>query len=119
MAELEEQVRMIPLAVFGVLANDKQMTGKSKLSTWVPKTKTKVYIQTVLRPSGEQFQFAQVTIFCKCFQPTVCSWLLLVRSLLSVAPEEPIVWNSAPINPGGHFNTILGMYTAPSHGYYQ
>ena len=37
---------------------------------------------------------------------------------VSVPPEEPIVWDSAPINPGGHFNTILGMYTAPTHGYY-
>ena len=36
-----------------------------------------------------------------------------------VSPGEPIVWDSAPINPGGHFNTILGMYTAPVTGYYQ
>ena len=38
---------------------------------------------------------------------------------ISVSPDEPIVWDLAPINPGGHFNTILGMYTAPVHGYYQ
>ena len=38
---------------------------------------------------------------------------------VSVSPGEPIVWDSALINPGGHFNTILGAYTAPANGYYQ
>ena len=38
---------------------------------------------------------------------------------VSVTPGEPIIWDSAPINPGGHFNTILGMYEVPVHGYYQ
>ena len=38
---------------------------------------------------------------------------------LSVADGEPIVWDLAPINPGGHYNTILGTYTAPVNGYYQ
>ena len=33
--------------------------------------------------------------------------------------EEPIIFNTAPINPGGHYNTVLGAYTAPYTGYYQ
>ena len=37
---------------------------------------------------------------------------------ISVPSGEPIVWDSAPINPGGHYNTILGTYTAPVNGYY-
>ena len=40
------------------------------------------------------------------------------ESSVSVSPGEPIIWDSAPINPGGHFNTILGMYEAPVNGYY-
>ena len=39
-------------------------------------------------------------------------------SFVSVSPGEPIIWDSAPINPGGHFNTILGMYEVPVDGYY-
>ena len=38
---------------------------------------------------------------------------------VSATPGEPIVWESTPLNPGGHFNTILGMYEVPVHGYYQ
>ena len=30
----------------------------------------------------------------------------------------PIIWDSALINPGGHFNTDDGAYTAPVDGYY-
>ena len=37
---------------------------------------------------------------------------------ISVNPGEAIIWDSAPINPGGYFNTILGVYTAPVTGYY-
>ena len=33
--------------------------------------------------------------------------------------EEIIIWNTAPINPGGHYDTLTGAYTAPVHGYYQ
>ena len=38
---------------------------------------------------------------------------------VSISNGDPIIWDSAPINPGGHFNTTLGAYTAPVHGYYQ
>ena len=33
--------------------------------------------------------------------------------------EEPIIFDTAPINHGGHYNTVLGAYTAPYTGYYQ
>ena len=33
MAELEEQLRMLPSAIVGVLAYDKQLTGKSHLES--------------------------------------------------------------------------------------
>ena len=38
---------------------------------------------------------------------------------ITITDEEPIVFDSAPINPGDNFNTILGAYTAPVSGYYQ
>ena len=38
---------------------------------------------------------------------------------VSISSGEPIIWDTALINLGGHFNTILGAYTAPVHGYYQ
>ncbi len=36
-----------------------------------------------------------------------------------VTPGDPIIWDLAVLNPGDHFNTLLGAYTAPVHGYYQ
>ena len=38
---------------------------------------------------------------------------------ISISSGDPIIWDSAPINPGGHFSTVLGMYEAPVNGYYQ
>ena len=38
---------------------------------------------------------------------------------IDIAHEQVISWNSAPINPGGHFDTTTGTYTAPKDGYYQ
>ena len=35
-----------------------------------------------------------------------------------VVSGDPIVWDSAPLNPGGYFSTELGAYTAPVNGYY-
>ena len=35
-----------------------------------------------------------------------------------VSDEEVIVWNTAVINPGGHYDSVTGAYTAPLHGYY-
>ena len=32
---------------------------------------------------------------------------------------EPVPWDSAPINPGGHFNTLTHSYIVPVDGYYQ
>ena len=36
-----------------------------------------------------------------------------------ISDEEVIIWDTAPINPGGHYSTILGAYTAPYTGLYQ
>ena len=38
--------------------------------------------------------------------------------IVEMSPGDPIIWDSAPINPGGNFNTELGAYTAPVDGYY-
>ena len=38
---------------------------------------------------------------------------------LSVADNGAIIWDSVPINPGGHYSTETGGYTAPFNGYYQ
>ena len=37
---------------------------------------------------------------------------------VSISSGDPIIWDEAPINPGGNFNTALGLYQAPIHGYY-
>ena len=33
--------------------------------------------------------------------------------------NEPIPWDTAVINYGGHFDTVLGAYFAPADGLYQ
>ena len=38
---------------------------------------------------------------------------------LPVSGEQTIVFDSARINPGFHYNTATGVYTAPADGYYQ
>ena len=38
---------------------------------------------------------------------------------ISIGHEVPIPWDTALINPGGHFNTSDGTYMAPKDGYYQ
>ena len=38
---------------------------------------------------------------------------------IAISDDEPIIFDTAPINPGGHYNTVLGAYTAPFTGYYQ
>ena len=38
---------------------------------------------------------------------------------ITISDQEPIIFDTAPINPGGDYNTILGAYTAPFNGYYQ
>ena len=38
---------------------------------------------------------------------------------VSIQYDQIIVWDTAPINPGGHYNTSTGGYTAPYDGYYQ
>ena len=39
-------------------------------------------------------------------------------SSVTIANGDPIIWDAVPINPGGNFNTALGLYQAPIHGYY-
>ena len=43
----------------------------------------------------------------------------IAAATIAISDEEPIIFDTAPINPGGHYNTVLGAYTAPVHGYYQ
>ena len=38
---------------------------------------------------------------------------------IEISDEEPIIFDTALINQGGHYNSVLGAYTAPVHGYYQ
>ena len=35
-----------------------------------------------------------------------------------ISDDEYILWDVAPINPGGHFSTVFGAYVTPVHGYY-
>ena len=38
---------------------------------------------------------------------------------IEISDDEPIPWDSALINSGGHFNNVTGGYTVPYDGYYQ
>ena len=38
---------------------------------------------------------------------------------ISISDGAVIPWDTAPINPGGYFDTTTGTYTAPMNGYYQ
>ena len=46
---------------------------------------------------------------------------VLLQHLLTieVSDDEPIIWDTALVNHGGDFNTVLGAYTAPANGLYQ
>ena len=33
--------------------------------------------------------------------------------------EDPIVFNVAPLNPGGHYDVTTGIYTVPVDGVYE
>ena len=68
-----------------------------------PKQK-QLFSSTVLYPAG-----AVDTLFLA----TISS------ATISISDQEPIIFDTAPINPGGHYNTVLGAYTAPYNGYYQ
>ena len=43
----------------------------------------------------------------------------IAAETIPISDEEPIIFDTAPINRGGHYNTVLGAYIAPYHGYYQ
>ena len=34
-------------------------------------------------------------------------------------PADPIVFNVAPLNPGGHYDVTTGIYTVPIDGVYE
>ena len=34
-------------------------------------------------------------------------------------PGDPIVFNVAPLNPGGHYDVTTGIYTVPIDGIYE
>ena len=38
---------------------------------------------------------------------------------LPIETSGPIIFDTAPINPGGNYDTETGGYTAPVNGYYQ
>ena len=38
---------------------------------------------------------------------------------IPVEDDAIIIWDTATINPGGHYSTETGGYTAPFSGYYQ
>ena len=38
---------------------------------------------------------------------------------LPIGISDPIIFDLAPINPGGNYDTVTGGYTAPVDGYYQ
>ena len=60
-----------------------------------------------------------VSYFCLLFTADSLFLATISEVTVAITPGEPIIWDTAPINPGGHFNTILGMYEAPVNGYYQ
>ena len=51
--------------------------------------------------------------------PADSVFLATIADDIPIESGDVIVWDEAPINPGGHYDTLLGTYTAPVHGYYQ
>ena len=43
---------------------------------------------------------------------------IINETSVSISSGDPIIWDAAPINPGGNLNPALGRYQAPVHGYY-
>ncbi len=46
-------------------------------------------------------------------------FLATLSSSISISNGDVIPWDTAPINPGGYFDTTSGTYTVPMNGYYQ
>ncbi len=58
-------------------------------------------------------------VFCVTFFLPVDSLFMATISTINLSDGDVIPWDSAPINPGGHFNTSIGGYVAPENGCYQ
>ena len=43
----------------------------------------------------------------------------ITQNEVSVNRGDPVPFDDAPINPGGHFDTTLHAYVVPMDGYYQ
>ena len=99
------ELRKLLNAVVGTWTDEKQMAGILCLHD---KLGNGSKLPTKIRTDVFRFLFSAESTFLATIS----------QYSVSVTPGEPVVWDSAPINPGGHFNTILGMYTAPVHGYY-
>ena len=71
------------------------------------------------RISGNASIFVDVS--CLSSSATVDTLFLatIAAESIAISDDEPIIFDTAPINPGGHYNTVLGAYTAPFTGYYQ
>ena len=59
-----------------------------------------------------------VSYFCVMFSADSMFLATVSEFIVEMSPGDPIIWDSAPINPGDNFNTELGAYTAPVNGYY-
>ena len=43
----------------------------------------------------------------------------IAAETVAISDDEPIIFDTVLINPGGNYNPALGAYTAPETGYYQ
>ena len=81
------------------------------------KTSYMLYLHSTTTPKKKQL-FSSVV-----FPPVAAVDTLFLATIssetISISDQEPIIFDTAPINPGSHYNTVLGAYTAPSNGYYQ
>ena len=57
--------------------------------------------------------------FCSLISADSLFLATISENELSISSGDPIVWDTAPINLGGHYSTVLGTYEAPVTGYYQ
>ena len=72
--------------------------------------------------AGERVRIIQVLLYKyhRLFMILADSLFLATVSefIIPIENYDTIIWDSAPINPGGFFSTERGAYRAPAHGYY-
>ena len=69
--------------------------------------------------SGEAPYFLNVSCFFSAATVDTLFLATIAAESIAISDDAPIIFDTAPINPGDNYNPVLGAYTAPETGYYQ